>query len=70
MSKDADYKIQLLEEFYGDKDQVKTEMEKCDICGAKLVQGHITDFDHMLLKESAHCPECGHQKRRYLHVVH
>lgn len=70
MSKESDYKIQSMEEFFGDAEMVKRGLEVCDMCGSKLVMGHLTDFDHLLVKESAHCPDCGHQKRKYLHLVH
>jgi len=69
MPRDYDYKIQHLEEYFGDAKSVRKEVEECKICGCRLIFGHLTDFDNLYVKESAHCPDCGNFHRKSYHIV-
>ncbi|HLE10596.1 MAG: hypothetical protein A2504_08945 [Bdellovibrionales bacterium RIFOXYD12_FULL_39_22] len=66
---DLDYKIELFEEYYGDVDHVKKLMNECNICSSKLVLSHLSDYTNMVIKETARCPECGSNNRKFVHII-
>lgn len=69
MSMDASYKFEKFEEYYGDIRQVKKIIDECKVCGSKLVHTHLSDYKHMVVQETARCPECGGGNRKVLHII-
>jgi ssDNA-binding Zn-finger/Zn-ribbon topoisomerase 1 len=69
MSMETDYKFENFQEYYGDVKQVKRIINECQICGAKLVLTHLSDYKNLLMQESARCPECGQGNRKIIHVI-
>lgn len=69
MSSELGYKFEKFEEYYGDADQVSKIINECDICGAKLVMTHLSDFKNLFVQETSRCPECGHGKKKMIHII-
>ena len=75
MSKDSsaapeiDYRLEHVEEYYGDKEQVKRTIDECKYCGSKLVHSHLSDYKNLLIQESTRCPECGNNRKKVIHIL-
>lgn len=69
MTIDTSYKFERFEEYYGDARQVKKIIDECKVCGSKLVHSHLSDYKHMVVQESARCPECGGGNRKLIHII-
>ncbi|ATH06889.1 hypothetical protein BIY24_02735 [Halobacteriovorax marinus] len=69
MSQELDFRFEKFEEYYGDIDQVKKHMDNCNICNAKLVQTHLSDFKNLIVQETARCPECGQGNKKMIHII-
>lgn len=69
MSADSSYKFEKFEEYYGDVHQVKKIIDDCNVCGAKLIHTHLSDYKHMVVQENARCPECGGGNRKLIHII-
>ena len=69
MSFDPDFKFENFEEYFGDAKQVKKIINDCKECGAKLVQTHLSDYNNLIVQETARCPECGGGNRKMIHTL-
>ena len=69
MSFEAGYKFERYEQYYGDAQQVKKIMDECQVCGSQLVHTHLSDYKHLMIQETARCPECGGGQRKLIHVL-
>ncbi|MFZ9002305.1 MAG: hypothetical protein ACO20H_13445 [Bacteriovoracaceae bacterium] len=69
MSFDPDFKFEKFESYYGDITQVKKIIDDCRHCGAKMVFTHLSDYKNLLVQETARCPQCGHGKRKLIHIL-
>ncbi|MFZ9596344.1 MAG: hypothetical protein ACO3A2_09735 [Bdellovibrionia bacterium] len=58
------------DEAWTNSNEVLTRQTQCAICGSHLHLTHITNFVQNLTEETARCPECGIQARRFLHRLH
>ncbi len=65
----TDFKFEKFEEYYGDAKQVKKQIDDCQICGAKLIFSHMSDYKNLVVQESARCPECGSGSKKKIHVL-
>ncbi len=66
---DADFKFESFEEYFGDSNQVKKQINECRVCGAKLIHSHLSDYKNLLMQETARCPECGAGGRKIIHII-
>ncbi|MDA9189663.1 hypothetical protein N9O57_01645 [bacterium] len=46
---DPDYKFEKFEEYFGDEKQVKKIIDECELCSAKLVHTHLSDYKNLLI---------------------
>lgn len=69
MSGNTTFKFERFEQYYGDIEQVKKIIDECQVCGAKLIQSHLSDYKHMMVQETARCPECGGGNRKVIHII-
>jgi phosphohistidine phosphatase SixA len=69
MAQDADYKFETFEEYYGDEDTVKKQIDECHVCGSKLLLSHLPDYKNLLVQETARCLECGAGNRKVIHIL-
>lgn len=69
MSADIDFKFEKFEEYFGDIQQVKKQIDDCHICGGKLMFTHLADYKSLYIQETARCPECGGGNRKLIHVL-
>jgi len=70
MAYESDYKFENYTQYYGDIKQVKQIIDACQVCGAKLMLSHQTDYRNLLVQENAICPDCGNKDRKMIHSVH
>lgn len=66
---DFEFEFEKFEDYFGEAEEVKKNIDTCTHCGAKVSFGHITDYSNMLLKESINCPECGATKSKKIHII-
>lgn len=69
MSFDPEFKFENFEEYFGDADQVSKIINECEVCDAKLIHTHLSDYKNLCIQESSRCPECGHGNRKKIHVL-
>ena len=65
----ADYKIEYLEKYHGDSENVKKLIDDCPECGAKLVFQHFADYSNLLVHESAQCLDCEADDRKIISLL-
>ncbi len=66
---DLEFKFEKFEEYYGDIKQVKQQIDDCQLCGAKLILSHLSDYKHLTIQETARCNECGSGSRKVIHII-
>jgi hypothetical protein len=69
MAADVNVKFEKFEEYYGDIQQVKKIIDHCGQCGSPLVLSHLSDYNNLIVQESARCSECGSGNRKVVHVL-
>lgn len=69
MSMEFDFKFENFQEYFGDAQDVKKIINECQICGAKLVITHLSDYKNLIMQESARCPDCGQGQRKLIHII-
>lgn len=69
MSKEADYKFERFEEYWGTIAEVQAQIQNCKICGSKLLFSHMPDYKNLLVQETARCIECGSGNRKFIHII-
>lgn len=69
MSMEFDFKFENFQEYFGDGEDVKKIINECQICGAKLVITHLSDYKNLIMQESARCPDCGQGQRKLIHII-
>ena len=69
MSKEADFKFERYEEYWGSPENVKKIIDECKVCGSKLLLSHMPDYKNLLVQETARCIECGSGNRKLIHVL-
>ncbi|MBT3234862.1 MAG: hypothetical protein HN353_02830 [Bdellovibrionales bacterium] len=69
MAAEVNVKFEKFEEYYGDIQQVKKIMDQCDHCGSPLVLSHLSDYNNLIVQESARCSECGGGNRKVVHIL-
>ena len=65
---DSSYKFENFVEYHG-IENVKKMIDKCSICGSKLMLTHLPDYKNLLVQETARCLECGSGNRKVIHVL-
>ena len=53
-------------------DNLNREMHRlvhCELCGAKLLLNHISDYKSLVIHESAQCLDCGKDNRKIIHMI-
>lgn len=66
---DSSYKFENFVEYHGGVENVKKMIDKCQICGSKLMLTHLPDYKNLLVQETARCLECGSGNRKVIHVL-
>jgi hypothetical protein len=69
MANENDYKLEKFEDYYGDIIQVKKIINECNVCGAKVIFSHLSDYKNLIVEESAKCPECGNGRSKLIHII-
>lgn len=69
MSFDPEFKFETFEEYFGDADQVSRIINTCEVCEAKLIHTHLSDYKNLCIQENSRCPECGHGNRKKVHTL-
>jgi len=69
MSFDPEFKFEKFENYYGEVDEVKKQVNECSVCGSHLIFSHISDYDHLCVKETSLCPDCGGENKKLIHVL-
>ena len=69
MSKEADYKFERYEQYWGPVENVKKIISHCPACGAKLLHSHLPDYKNLIVQETSRCIECGEGTKKLIHVL-
>lgn len=64
-----DYKLEHYERYFGKKEEVLQQIEKCPFCKAKLVHTHFSDQKNLLLQETSRCLDCGDGTKKIIHIL-
>lgn len=69
MSFDSDFKFENFEEYFGDANQVDKIINECEVCNAKMIHTHLSDYKNLCIQENSRCPDCGHGNRKKIHIL-
>jgi uncharacterized paraquat-inducible protein A len=69
MRYDADYKFEKFEEYYGEIEEVKKQVNHCPECDGQYRFTHLSDFKHLYVTETAKCIKCDHSVRKTVHII-
>lgn len=68
-SAEKEYTFEHFEEYYGDTRTVMKQIDECDQCGTRLSFSHLCDFKNLIVHETSRCPECGHKRKKKIHII-
>jgi hypothetical protein len=63
------YKFESFVEYHGTVENVQKMIDKCQVCGSKLMLTHLPDYKNLLVQETARCLECGSGNRKVIHIL-
>jgi hypothetical protein len=66
---ELDFKFEQFVDYVGTADEIKEKMDKCPVCGSKLLLSHMPDYRNLFVQETARCMECGAGNRKVIHVL-
>ena len=69
MGPEFEFKFENFQEYFGDAEKVKKQINECKICGSKLIFSHLPDYKHLLVQETARCLDCGEGNRKLIHII-
>jgi len=55
--------------YFGDKEEVKKDIEECPECGEKLLYTHMKNQENLLIQETGRCFSCHYTKQKKYHVI-
>ncbi len=64
-----DFEFECFEKYYGSADEVKTMIEDCPRCGAKMAFSHYPDSGNLVVQETARCLYCDFGQRKLIHQL-
>lgn len=66
---ETDFKFENFVEYHGTIENVKKQIDECQVCGAKLMLSHLPDYKNLLVQETARCLDCGAGNRKIIHIL-
>lgn len=69
MRYDAEYKFEQFEEYYGEREEVEKQVNKCPVCSSPYRFTHYSDFKTLYVQETAKCIKCDHSVRKTIHII-
>lgn len=69
MSNRVEYKFENFMSYFGGVERVKSIIDECSCCGAKLLVSHLPDYKSLLIQENSRCLDCGKDEKRIIHVM-
>ncbi len=65
----VDFKKEDFLEYFGSKEDVQIQMNRCKHCDSKLLLTHLPDYGRLFVQETMRCLDCGQIHKKRLHVL-